>query len=143
MTINLTPKQYRSLLKAIYWAGWMKSAMKTEMDAEGMEIEALQQHIYSNTEQFQTQDWVTYVEELEGYYPTQTMEAAVHPVIDEFENDSFWDELINRLAQRDTLKKHRMDNIQEPAVFLAKLQPFLEKYEDEFERNGLENLRVS
>lgn len=143
MTIDITPEQYRTLLKAMYWAGWMKNAMKTEMDEEGEEIRALEQHIYAYTEQFQTLDWVTYEDELKGYYPNYTMETEVHGVIEEFENDCFWEELTYRLARRDVFEKYGPKIGQDPEKLMEKEQPFLEQYAEEFERNGLRNLRVS
>lgn len=106
MNISFTSNQYRTLLKALFWAEWVKNAMITVSDKEGKELQELKQHIYAHTKQFQTTDWVNYDEKLKGYYPNKLMEDTLQSVIDEFENISFWDELIHRMARKDTMHKY-------------------------------------
>jgi len=106
INIPFTKEQYRTLLKAIYWAEWMKNANAITPDEEGKELESLEQHLFSFTQQFQTADWITYDEELKGYYPTRFVEEAMQPVIDEYEEHSFWQKLVFRLARRDIYGKY-------------------------------------
>lgn len=142
MNISFTPKQYRTLLKALFWADWMKNAIVNVPDKEGKELQELEQHIYAHTEQFQTTDWINYDEHLGGYFPTRLMEDILQPVIDDFEDLSFWDELVHRMARRDTIKKYGLEQLQNPYNTIEKEHPFLEKYENEFHDNGLKNLKV-
>jgi hypothetical protein len=142
MNISFTPKQYRTLLKALFWAEWIKNAMATVPDKEGEELQELEQHLYSYTKQFQTTDWVSYDEKLKGYYPNRLMEDTLQSVIDEFEETSFWDELIHRMARKDTMRKYGKENFKDVFDLMEKEHPFLEKYEKEFQENGIKNLKV-
>jgi len=136
MNISFTPKQYRTLLKALFWAEWIKNATVNIPDEEGRELQKLEQHIYAYTEQFQTTDWISYDEKLKGYYPTRLMEETLQSVIDNFEDISFWDELVHRMARKDTINKYGRENLNEAFDMMEKEHPFLEKYEKEFQENA-------
>ena len=87
-----------------------------------------------------------YEPELKGYFPTREYEedSDVRKFIEEFENDSFWDELITRLAERD-FGKEVGEGIKEMSVEkrFQRLSELEEKYAEEFEREGLRNLRCA
>jgi len=52
--------------------------------------------------------------------------------------------LIHRLARRDLIKKYGEANVlsMTPDVLISSEAPFIEKYEDEFEMNGIENMEI-
>ncbi|MEA2005081.1 MAG: hypothetical protein U9O50_02260 [Acidobacteriota bacterium] len=56
----------------------------------------------------------------------------------------FWDELIDRFAKRDFINKYGQEAIRKMDLEerFGKLQPFINKYEREFEKYGIENLII-
>ena len=65
--------------------------------------------------------------------------------IEEFENETFWSELIERLADRDMLQTFDEDEILEMTTeerFKAHFD-FTEKYEGEFEEHGIDRLEIN
>jgi len=143
INITFTKEQYRVLLKALFWAEWVKNADYSIPDEEGKELQELEQYIFSFTQQSQTTDWITYEDELKKYYPTRLMEDELQSVIDKYDEHSFWEKLIHRMARRDTYKKYGAENIKDISDFWEKEEPFLKKYEEEFVENGIDNLQLA
>lgn len=46
------------------------------------------------------------------------------------------------MTKRDTINKYGLELLNDPFVAIEKENPFLEKYEKEFQDNGLKNLKV-
>lgn len=71
-------------------------------------------------------------------------ESIVDELIDEYNNDTFWDELMFRMAERDLIEKYGEDAVRKMKFEerVDKEQPFLDAYRKEFEENGLSNLRL-
>ena len=69
---------------------------------------------------------------------------GILPVIEEFSHNDFWSILISKLSERDTFEK--LNNDQEQNIEKGDMQMFLEKsmeqYSNEFEQNGITNLRI-
>jgi hypothetical protein len=61
----------------------------------------------SYAKDFGFENLISYDENLAKYYQTRAYEDAESfmPFIDEFEEESFWDKLCTRLAQRELLQK--------------------------------------
>lgn len=136
--IELTRKQYRNLLKLQFIGEWIFQSHKTETDPD---MDDLQQLLYSYTRDFDSGDWVEYDTEFKQYFSTSEMEEDIHLIIDDFSDENFWDELIHRLAFRDFLLDYK-DSIDKMNAEerISKQQPYLEKYDREFSKNGLKNL---
>ena len=71
--------------------------------------------------------------------------SPARPYIDEFEEETFWDELIDRLANRDILreigeKKLLSINKEERMKIYF---DFEERYQEEFEEHGVERLEIN
>ena len=87
-----------------------------------------------------------YDEELEKYFPTREHDenSPARPFIDEFEDETFWEELIDRLADRDLLHllgDKKILKMSAEERFMAH-HDFEEKYEKEFEERGIERLGI-
>jgi hypothetical protein len=144
MTINFTKQQYEDLVKLIYLGAWMINAHRTDDIVE--RYEDLEYYIMSFSKEFGMERYIEFDEELNNYFPTREFEedSDVARYKEEYDDNTFWDELIYRLARRDLIKTYG-----EAAVFtmttdelLEKEQPFIDKYESEFERNGINNLEI-
>jgi hypothetical protein len=64
--------------------------------------------------------------------------------IEKFENKSFGEDLIDRLAQRDLIRELGEEKILslDPLDRMEKEDPFREKYEEEFEIHGIDRLEI-
>ena len=142
MTIDLNEKQFRTLLKAIYWAEWLKNndKLEEEFDADGEDIADLEQYIYSHAKEFNCQDLIE-SEPVDGeYIPSSELEEEAMEAILEFEDYVFWSELAERLAQRDLEELPAEERTPVTEYFQA--EELAERYMAEFETNGLIHLRL-
>jgi hypothetical protein len=71
-------------------------------------------------------------------------ESPAPGYIEEFEDDSFWSELISRLARRDTLIELKVNNPQdvESEELFAAISKAEDKWSKEFEAFGLDRIRT-
>ncbi|TJY41093.1 hypothetical protein E5161_15460 [Cohnella pontilimi] len=139
MKIELTNKQYRDLIELLFLGNWLANATRTgaEGDERLEKYELLQHYILSHAKNFQADDVVT--EEGTSFYTTMEFEESIMPIVEEYDDSTFWEQLSMKLANRDLLKeigpvselkeKHR-----------TRLFELEEEYEVEFEENGLRNL---
>jgi hypothetical protein len=140
MVIEFSEKQYRTLLKAIYWAEWLKNNDKLdeEFDDEGVEIADLEQYIYSHARDFGSNDLIE-PETIEGeFIPTADLEDSAMEAILEYEDYVFWSELAERLAQRDI--DEQTGEKRTGLMEYMEAEEIADKYMEEFETNGLKNL---
>lgn len=146
MKIDLTKEEYRILLEIVYMADWVLHARKIEEDSRTIEYRALAQKIFSFANKMGVKDLVRFDELEKKYFLSGEFEEDSDAMlfIQEFENDTFWDELIERLVMRDLIGEEG-----EEAFFSMSLEeklnrerPMREKYQDEFAENGLDNLRL-
>ena len=147
MKIDLTQKEYRDLLDILYVANWVFSAHKVEEDSRIERFDQLEQKFLALSKQMKFENLVEYDADLDTYFPTREYEetSAAHVFIGEYDNDTFWDELTSRLAERDLLKQmggsEKMVDLLKDEM-LEKLFQLEEFYGDEFTHNGLENLQL-
>jgi len=88
-----------------------------------------------------------YDERYESFFPTAEYENqdTDRPFIEEFEEEVFWEELCNRLGQRDLLKEKGIQKVKEmdPIERMTAEDKISEKYNKEFIENGIKNLIIS
>jgi hypothetical protein len=136
---KLTAKQYRKLIELAYLGEWMINAQHDpdfhDEEARAVLQKLLADHPQANVklddetgEYFMTSDWV---EQLYDQY-----------VVD-YDDHVFWDELTERLAQRD-LAKERGVPLEEVNRDddLTDLRPYEEHYHRELEDHGLDRLEI-
>ncbi len=142
MNITLSQEQYRTLLLMVYLGDWMVNAHKTEPDRT---FGNLEHYIFSFAEAFGVQGLVEWFEDEKKHYATQDMDDLAEPYIEEYDNETFWDELIDRLADRDFLAEYGQDAIEKmtPEERLIKREEFVERYEEEFVEQGLDRVTIS
>jgi hypothetical protein len=147
MKINITKKEYRDLLDILSIADWVLTAHKTEPDSRVEKYEELTQKFYSLAEEMGCKDLVKFDSRLGKYYPTGKYETIGQDeeFIEEFENDSFWEELISRLAIRDMIRHvggtDKLSQMNGEERLHMQL-PLEQKYADEFDNHGLDNLVI-
>ncbi len=106
----------------------------------------LEQKFFSFAKEFGFGNSIIYDQKLKQFFPTRDYEenSQVLIYIDEFVDDSFWDELRSRLAKRDLIKQEGIDKVEKMnwEERFTREETISEKYFDEFEENGLENLEI-
>lgn len=152
--ISLSRDELRRLLHLVYIGTWVLSAHKTEADPRAAPYDALEQKLYAVAARHgfagetgnPADDLLDYVEEFKQYFPTLDFEEGeVHEFLDEYDDDTFWDELVYRLAERDAAREAGGF---EPYAGLPwterveRTSHFEAIYADEFYENGLDNVRI-
>lgn len=136
MKINFTKKQYRLLLDIVFAGDNIINGFKIPSE-HIEEYEKLQQHIYSFAKDFGLENLIEYDSEYDMFFETREFEdSEINEIIDQYDNDVFWDELAFRLAKRDVRKGKNIDES------FKKLLDIEEKYSEEFYKNGLKNVKV-
>jgi len=146
MKIDITKKEYGTLLDILFIADWVLHSHKIGRPAETEEYRSLIQKLYSYAKDIGYEDFIEYSSNMEGYSPTGEYEETNDSMefIEEFENDSFWEELVERLILRDLIQQEGEDNLSNMEIkeIFEKEEPFRKKYYDEFEENGLKNISI-
>lgn len=144
MKINFTKKQYESLIKLIYLGEWVVNAHR--VDDRVRELEELEQYVLSFYKDFGMERYITFDEDLKKFFTTTDFEdiSKVNDYIDDYNDNTFWDELIFRLARRDLIERYGEEAVMNMdwEERMSKEEVFIEEYEDEFEKNGIKNLVI-
>lgn len=146
MKIDFTKREYRLLLELLYLGEWMIDAHETETRPETVGYRELQQKLYKFAKELDAEDLIEYSRELGEYFPTNKLGEAAHirSFIEEYDNNSFWQELIHRLVDRDLQAQVGEDELRRMDFeeYLEKSIPIEETYSEEFTRYDLERVRV-
>ena len=144
MKINFTNKEFEALFDMVSIADWILHAhQNTDVDDQ---YSALEQKILSHAKDFGMGDIVEYDKELQRYFSTRDYEESdqFQGVIDDYDDQTFWDELINRLVDRDLIQRFGEEGVLALSTEdRIRLRAELEAaYGQEFEVNGLKSLKI-
>ncbi len=147
MKIDFTSQEYKKLLDILYIADWVMNAHKFEDDPKTKPYKGLEQKILSYAKGMGFEEMVEYAADQKEYFPTRKFEESspAMTLIEEFENESFWEALISRLADRDLIRQ--MGGVEKLSQLsfeerMKKTMAIEEKYASEFEDWGLDNLYI-
>jgi hypothetical protein len=140
MNISFTPEQYKSLLMLTYLGSWMVNAHKVDPDKT---FDDLGMYNYSFAQSFGIKDLIESTGDGK-YYPTKKFEEIAEEYLDEYDNETFWDELIDRLADRDFVGKYGQTAIEKMTIEerFSNRDEFEEHYATEFEEHGLDRVTI-
>lgn len=142
-TVQFTKEQYENLIKLAYLGEWMINSVRSD-DVETA-FDELLGHILSQAKGMGHDRYVEYDAKLGKYFPSEKLEEELHDYIEDYNNETFWDELAGRLAERDLVKNHGIEQV-ERMSFDERMEaehPLIDKYYEEFERNGVDRITVS
>lgn len=146
MKINFTKKEYVALIDLLEMSDWVLTAHNPGIPEADNVYQRLIQKIYSYAKEMGCDDLIEYDKNLHEYFPTGEFDDTSEAMefIKDYNNDTFWDELINRLATRDMETKFGLKKISQMEIekFFAEQTPLEEKYSIEFETNGIKNVYV-
>ncbi|HRZ87773.1 MAG TPA: hypothetical protein P5287_08150 [bacterium] len=142
-TIPFTKEQYENLIKLAYLGEWMINSVR--IDDTETAFDELLGHVLSHAKGMGHDRYVEYDKQLEKYFPSEKLEEELHDYIEDYNNETFWDELAGRLAERDLVKEYGMEKV-ERMSFDERTEaehPLIDKYYDEFERNGVDRIVIA
>ncbi len=143
MQISLSRQQLETLLKSVYVGGWVINGIREPGD-EIREFAELEQYLYSVAYGAGVTSCVEADPALGRLFPTKEFEDALLPFVDAYDDEAFWTGLADRLADRDFVETHgdaiaQMDQDER----FTRLQRFVDKYEKELEKHGVDRLRIA
>ncbi len=140
MVINLTKEEYQRLVKLAYLGEWTANAFRDPARTLAPYEDALRTLLAHAQE-----GGIAELADPETGNPTEELEMDrdIRRLIDEYNDESFWYELLERFAYRDLEKQLGFRAVRDmnPEEREDRLESLKEKYLEEFEKNGIENLR--
>lgn len=139
MKIELSQEQYMTLVKLLHLANWPLGLTDADQDLSS-KAEELEQYIFSLSENFRCADQIYFDREADCFQLTDSLREKVESIIDEYEEDIFWEQLTHKLATNDLKREmNRETSLEEKINRLFQLK---ERYEKYFLKNGLDNLNI-
>jgi len=147
MNINFTKEEYLLLLDIIYMADWILHAHSIGERSETKDYSELFQKLMIHAKDMGCSELIEFYEPEQNYALTDDFEegSAALDYLDEFEGESFWDELISRLAMRDALIALKVSSAHEvPSEELfSELSKAEEYWSKEFETFDLSRISLN
>ncbi len=139
MNIPLEPDELKKLVELAYLGEWLINAHHEGEFQDELATASLQQVLAAAQLEGIGQDEETDQRYLESDWADQLYERHIL----DYDDHTFWDELAERLAQRDLAKQRgvSMDEISRDEDIRA-LRPIEERYRRELERSGVERLEL-
>ena len=146
MEIELSKAEYRTLLGMIEIADWVLFAHCSDRPSDRKDYHDFEQKIFGYAEAFGFGNLIEYDRKHKEYFPTLEHDdnSPVRPFIDEFEDHTFWDELVDRLATRDMVRTlgEKKVRAMDPRERFMTHQDYEARYNEEFQDHGLEPLEI-
>ncbi|MDD2773362.1 MAG: hypothetical protein PHP45_06660 [Elusimicrobiales bacterium] len=143
--LKLTQEQYATLVRMVYLGNWMVNSSRME-EERVKKYDDVDQHVLSFASAAKAGNLVEYDNESKKYFPAfeLEMEDEAEQYRRDFEDDVFWEELTQQLARRDLIRQYGEAAVKKMKFgeLLEKENVFVEKYDDEFVENGIENLEL-
>lgn len=133
MNIDLTDKEFRRLLDMVYIGNWILNSTRASDRFEDYDL--VQEKLFGlcakNGMRSLIQSWHGHI------FPSKAYEdGGIHEAIADYEDAVFFDILAEELARRDmTYDGENEDDI-------AALALRMDEYMSEFEKNGVNNIRI-
>jgi len=147
MKIDISVDEYRALLDVLHMADWVMHAHENEPNPDTAPYDAVIQKFYSMAKTMGQDNLIEYDSDVKKYFSTREHddESASWDFIDEFTNDTFWDELVHRLTDRDVAHLvngyDQLEKLSMEERFMREA-PIIERYVNEFDDHGLDRLRI-
>jgi hypothetical protein len=139
MRIDLSKEQYLTLVKLLQLGNWPLGLTEANQELVS-KAEDLEQYVFSLAKDFEAGDGIYYDKEEEYYYLSEELRNTVESIIDEYEEDVFWDQLTHKLATIDLKREVSINaSIEQKINRLFQLKARYEKY---FLENGLDKIDI-
>lgn len=144
--IKLEKDDFDRLIKLVFLGNWLANLYR-EPAERLKEFDTLEQQLYSTAKENGFEHYFKSDGASKQLMPSEdfVLKTNLLKLIDDYNEETFWNELAHRLAVRDLLQKYSEDDLDKMSTeeYQKNRQPFCDKYFNEFETNGLENLVIS
>jgi hypothetical protein len=142
ITMTFSETEYRRLLVLAYLGEWMVNAVRKDPDPM---IEDAASKMYSFAKGTSVESMVHFERNRSAWAASEKLEAEAHPLIDEYDDKTFWEELTARLVERDLMARHgeRAVRSMRPDQRVRASKPIAQAYTQEFETQGLDRIVVA
>ncbi len=143
MKINITKKDYRALVEILFVADWFVDAHT--IGDENKQHASVREVLLSHYKEMGVDDVIEYSGRMKEHFPTRNFEEHLHDkYIDKYNEEFFWDELIDKLAERDVIQAIGIKEYQklDGIVRITMVDDEKEKYQVEFEQHGLKHVKI-
>lgn len=139
MKINFTKKEYQQLVTMIEISDWVMNSHQDVDNKETEKYRSVRNKILSYAAEMGMGD--CYIKEGDSYYETREYEenAMQRDFIDEYDEDSFWDQLVTRLTDRDYYNKYGDDEV-DYIIRIDRFTEIEEIYANEVNESGITNI---
>ena len=139
--IAFTKEELKLLLRLVY--NGLNIIESENVEEQDIEL-SLMDKILAQVKKNKLMRGIEYDSEDNSYYLTRKGENELEEDYDLYSEEEFWDELIYRLGLRDLLqeigeKEYLKLSVEER---IERLSEYEEKYDNEFEKRGVERLRI-
>lgn len=146
MKIEFSKAEYRTLIEMLYLADWVLMSHDEAPDPKKERYFHLCQKIYASAKAMGCESLVENDRSLRAFVPTQKLEEleSVRDAIEVYNSETFWEELIERLVERD-MTRMLPTMAKEPSTpdeYWAIASPIEERYATEFQTNGVRRLGI-
>jgi len=142
LTITLSDEEYRRLLMLAYLGEWMVNAIRKEPDSA---YDDLASKVYSFSKGTSAETLFAFDGGKEEWVPSEKFESEAHTLIDEYDDNTFWEELTARLTERDLIARNgeRVVRSMRPDQRIRASKSIAQAYTKEFEEQGLARLFIT
>lgn len=141
MTMTLSDDDYRRLLVLTFLGEWMVNAIRKEPDPSYGDAAS---RVYSFAKGTPLEMFTVFDGKIGEWAPSEKLESEAHPLIDEYDDKTFWEELTARLTERDLISRHgeRAVRSMRPDQRSRAAKVIAQAYAHEFEDRGLNRFFV-
>ncbi len=157
MKLDLSKDELKRLIDLLSISDWIICAQDVDSDEDEDKKPYLKllQKIYGEAYRNGLKDCVEKSEDSDEFFFNDDFkeESLTHQFIDEYEDACFWDNLIEKLAERDYIKETKHKEIDEVGEDdegesyrmkrFARITELEQQYNEEFEKNGLKYLELN
>lgn len=139
-SLEFDKEQYKRLMELVYMGSWLVNAHRTE--DRKTEYDEIVSYVFSQAIGSELENFVDPEPIGSRFFPNRDFEeeTCVEELISDYDNETFWEELVERLAERDMFSNNHALNDDE--VISKQMFEYSEKYNNEFENHGLDRLAI-
>ncbi len=145
MEISFTKAELEKLVELAVMADWVMTAHDTEDDERKDDYIKLIQKIFAFAWKNGMKKEIEFLDDIKEYFPDENWEenSLARAFINEFEEKTFWDELVERLAERELNRKLGNKKAGTFEEHMEIYEGFAAQYGEEFAEHGIENLQIA
>lgn len=143
MRVDFTKERYKELLLLVLLGSWVRGGVADLKGEYSPKMDELEDYLLGKAKDF---DLEHLTENFKGHMvPSDAFAKEYEAMIEEYNEDEFWSELEILLGKRDFYEeatKQELETIEKDGWLSGKADQYYRKYQDEFEKYGIERLRI-